>query len=50
MQDGPFVDTAEKLGGIVVIDVADLDAALDWAKKGSKACAGKVEVRPFQGE
>ena len=33
-----------------MIQAPDLDAALAWAKEGSAACRGKVEVRPFQGE
>ena len=48
--DGPFAETKEQLGGFWVIDVADLDAALAWAAKGSAACMGPVEVRPFQDE
>ncbi len=48
--DGPFVETKEHIGGFWVIEAADLDAALDWAKKASAACAGPVEVRPFQDE
>ena len=50
MTDGPFVESKEYLGGFWVIEAADLDAALEWAAQGSKACAGKVEVRPFQEE
>jgi hypothetical protein len=46
--DGPFTESKEYLGGFWVIEAADLDAALAWAKEGSKACAGRVEVRPFQ--
>jgi hypothetical protein len=48
--DGPFAETKEQLGGFWVIRAADLDAALDWAAKGSAACGGPVEVRPFQDE
>ncbi|MEP7025108.1 MAG: YciI family protein [Actinomycetota bacterium] len=48
--DGPFAETKEQLGGFWVIKVADLDAALAWAAKGSEACGGPVEVRPFQEE
>ena len=48
--DGPYAETKEQIGGFWVIEAADLDAALDWAKKGSAACAGAVEVRPFQDE
>lgn len=48
--DGPYVETKEYLGGFWVIEAADLDAALAVAKKGALACAGTVEVRPFQDE
>jgi hypothetical protein len=46
--DGPFAETKEQLGGFWVIQAEDLDAALAWAAKGSEACIGPVEVRPFQ--
>jgi hypothetical protein len=47
IQDGPFVDAKEQLGGTIVIDVADLDAALDWASKvPALDWGGAVEVRP----
>ena len=46
--DGPFAETKEHLGGFWVISAPDLDAALAWATKGSAACMGPVEVRPFQ--
>jgi len=48
--DGPYSESTEYLGGFWIIEAADLDEALMWAKKGSRACAGKVEVRPFQDE
>ena len=50
LTDGPYAETKEVLGGFWIIDVADLDAALEIATKASAACMGKVEVRPFQGE
>jgi hypothetical protein len=50
MTDGPFIEGKEQLGGFWVIKAADLDAALAWARDGSLACEGPVEVRPFQGE
>ena len=50
LTDGPYAETKEVLGGFWIIDVADLDAALEIAAKASAACMGKVEVRPFQGE
>jgi hypothetical protein len=46
--DGPFAETKEQLGGFWIIKAPDLDAALDWAARGSAACGGPVEVRPFQ--
>ncbi len=45
--DGPFSESKEYLGGFWIIEAADLDEALDWAARGSKACRAKVEVRPF---
>ena len=48
--DGPYAESKEYLGGFWVIEAADLDAALEWAKEGSAACMGKVEVRPFAAE
>jgi hypothetical protein len=49
MTDGPYLETKEALGGFWVIDAPDLDVALRLAAEGSKACRGKVEVRPFDG-
>jgi hypothetical protein len=46
VQDGPFADTKEQLGGTFVIDVPDLDAALEWAGKAPSVAWGAVEVRP----
>lgn len=46
VQDGPFADNKEQLGGYFVIDVSDLDAALEWAAKAPCAANGSVEVRP----
>lgn len=48
--DGPYAETKEVMGGFWVIEAADLDAALGWARKASLACEGPVEVRPFQAE
>lgn len=45
--DGPFVDTKEVIGGLSIIDVADLDAALRWAERMSAATTCPIEVRPF---
>ncbi|GII63599.1 hypothetical protein Skr01_36840 [Sphaerisporangium krabiense] len=46
IQDGPFADTKEQLGGVIVIDVPDLDAALEWARQAPPLAWGAVEVRP----
>ncbi|WP_024286546.1 YciI family protein [Cellulomonas sp. KRMCY2] len=48
--DGPYLESKEHLGGFWIVDVPDLDAALELARRGSAACAGPVEVRPFQDE
>ena len=46
VQDGPFADSKEQLGGTFVIDVPDLDEALAWAKRAPSVAWGHVEVRP----
>lgn len=47
VQDGPLPDAKEHLGGYFVIEVAHLDAALEWASKSPNAQAGHTEVRPI---
>ncbi|MEM1311576.1 MAG: YciI family protein [Cyanobacteria bacterium P01_H01_bin.153] len=47
VQDGPYADTKEQLGGFFIIDVTDLDAALDWAARCPAASSCAVEVRPL---
>ncbi len=47
MTDGPYAEAKEQIGGFTVIEAADLDEALEWARKGSEACMWPVEVRPF---
>jgi hypothetical protein len=44
--DGPFAETKEWLAGYYLIDVPDLDTALDWAAKMPNVTYGSVEVRP----
>ncbi len=46
VQDGPFVDAKEQLGGFMVFDVPDLDSALEWASRCPAAEYGAVELRP----
>ena len=48
--DGPFVEGKEHVGGFWVIKAPDLDAALQWARKATRACRVPIEVRPFQEE
>lgn len=45
--DGPFAETHEQLGGLSIIEVADLDAALQWAERFARATTCAIEVRPF---
>lgn len=45
VQDGPFVEAKERLGGFAIIEADGLDAALDWAARCPAAAAGAVEVR-----
>jgi len=47
VQDGPYAETREQLGGYFVIEAADMDAALDWAARCPAAQWGPVEVRAF---
>ena len=46
VQDGPYADSKEQLGGYMVFDLDDLDTALDWAARCPAASYGAVEVRP----
>src|ERR1700761_6195496 len=50
MTDGPFAESKEQIGGFWGVKAADRDAALALAARGSEACGGPVEVRPFQDE
>ena len=45
LTDGPFLETKEHLGGFFLIDVPDLDTALDWAARMPNAASGTTEVR-----
>ena len=46
--DGPFAETREYLGGYYILDLPDLDSAIDWAARCPGARAWRVEVRPIQ--
>jgi hypothetical protein len=49
VQDGPYAESKEFLGGFVIIDVPNLDAALEWAARHPSAAVARVEVRPLMG-
>ena len=50
VQDGPYADTKEQLGGFMIVELPSLDEALDWAARCPAASAGAVEVRPLAPE
>jgi hypothetical protein len=43
--DGPYVEAKEHVGGFSIIEAADMDEAVAWARKGAKACRAPGEVR-----
>jgi len=45
--DGPYLETKEHIGGLWVLEAANLDDALAWGRKAAVACRAPVEVRPF---
>lgn len=47
VQDGPYADTKEQLGGFTILEAPSLDAALEWAARCPAASYGAVEVRPL---
>jgi len=47
VQDGPYANTKEQLGGFVLLELPSLDAALTWAARCPAASYGAVEVRPL---
>jgi hypothetical protein len=49
LTDGPFVESKEQIGGITIVQVPDLDAALFWARKAARATTTAIEIRPFMG-
>lgn len=46
IQDGPFADSKEQLGGFYLIDVPSLDEAIEWAARVPVSERGRVEIRP----
>jgi len=47
VQDGPYADTKEQLGGFTILELPSLDAAIEWAARCPAASLGAVEVRPL---
>ena len=47
IQDGPYADTKEQLGGFIILELPSLDAAIEWASRCPAASYGAVEVRPL---
>ena len=46
--DGPFGETREYLGGYYLLDLPNLDTAIDWAARCPGSRYGRVEIRPIQ--
>lgn len=46
VQDGPYAETKEQVGGFFILEVPDLDTALHWAAQSPAAAVGSVELRP----
>jgi len=47
VQDGPFAETKEQLGGFMILELPSLDSALEWAARCPAAKTGAMEVRPM---
>ena len=50
LTDGPYVEAKEHVGGLVIVEVMVVDAALVWARKAAEATTLPIEVRPFRDE
>lgn len=47
VQDGPFLEAKEGLGGYIVLDVPDLETAIEWAARAPQTPGGGIELRPL---
>lgn len=45
--DGPYTETKEQIGGFSIMEAADLDEVVEWARRGAVACRASGEVRPM---
>ena len=45
--DGPYLETKEHIGGFWILECADMEQAMGWARKAVVACRAQVEVREF---
>jgi len=45
LTDGPYLEAKEHVGGLWILECADMDEAVAWARKGAKACRTAIEVR-----
>jgi hypothetical protein len=43
--DGPYLEAKEHVGGFWILECADMDEAMAWARKGATATRGQVEIR-----
>jgi len=50
VQDGPFAEAKEELGGFMILELPSLDAALDWAARCPAATNGALEIRPIDAD
>ena len=47
LSDGPYLEAKEHIGGLWILETANMEEALAWARKGAEACRFSVEVRPI---
>ena len=47
LTDGPFAETKEQICGFDIVECADLDEAIEVARRHPMAYGGLIEVRPF---
>jgi hypothetical protein len=50
IHDGPYAHTKEQLAGFIILELATLDSALEWAARCPASSCGAVEVRPLAPE